>query len=83
MGDGSRFRADRLRELLESKDPLPGRQRRAARALGVTDQVVSEWLRGRKQPGSDVLVNLAAYLGTTADDLLPPTLQTQRPAAGE
>jgi transcriptional regulator with XRE-family HTH domain len=83
MGRALRFRADRLRELLEARDPAPGRQRRAARVIGVTEQVVSEWLRGRKQPGSDVLVDLAAYLGTTADDLLPPTVRTDRPASGE
>ena len=70
-----RFRADRFRELLDAVDPKDGRQRRLAGALGVSEVAVSEWINGKKQPSGSTLVNLAAYLGTTADDLLPPTVQ--------
>lgn len=84
MADGpvveQSFRADRMRELLLKRDPWHGRQTRLAYALGVTPQSVSDWLLGRGQPGAQLLVDLAAYLGTTADDLLPPTV---RAAAGE
>ena len=78
----TRFRAARLRELLAQVDPNPGRQNRLARRLGVARQTVSEWINGRRQPGGSLLVNLASYLGTTADDLLPPDVQsTAAPAA--
>jgi transcriptional regulator with XRE-family HTH domain len=69
------FRSERLRQLLMEKDPERGRQSRLARALGVSEAIVSEWLAGRKSPGGQMLVDLAAYLGTTAEDLLPPTVQ--------
>lgn len=75
------FRSHRLRQLLLERDPRPGRQKRMAEALGVAMSTVSEWATGRKAPGGQLLVDLAAYLGTTADDLLPPT--PQRQAAGE
>lgn len=76
-----RFRADRFRELLERVDPDEGRQSRCAETLGVSEVAVSEWINGKKQPGGTNLVNLAAYLGTTADDLLQPTVQAA--AVGE
>ena len=78
------FRADRMRELLAKVDSKPGRQNRLAKRLGVARQTVSEWINGRKQPGGSLLVNLAAYLGITADELLPPSVEsTAAPAAAD
>ncbi|MDE3095779.1 MAG: helix-turn-helix transcriptional regulator [Chloroflexota bacterium] len=75
------FRTERAAQLLEAVDPQPGRQTRLAAHLGVSRAAVNAWLRGVKQPSGQLLVDLAAYLGTTADDLLPPT--PQRQAAGQ
>ena len=77
------FRHARARELLTAVDPEPGRQSRVAEALGVAPNTVSDWLRGYRTPGGQQLIDLAHYLGTTADDLLPPTIQADRPASGE
>ena len=77
------FRSDRMRELLRRVDPRKGAQNRLARRLGVSRQVVSDWMLGNKRPGGQLLVDLACYLGTTADDLLPPSLRPDRPASGE
>ncbi len=74
------FRADRLRELLVAVDPKPGRQNRLAKALGVGRQTVSGWIRGQGRPSGQRLVDVAAYVGTTAEDLLPPQPRT---AAGQ
>ena len=76
------FRHSRAKELLAKADPKRGSFRRAADALGVAPNTVSDWLRGYRQPGGQQLIDLAAYLGTTADELLPPTVR-DRPAAGQ
>ena len=76
------WRGGRIRQLLQTIDTRRGAQARLAKALGVSTPTVSQWISGKKQPGGPMLVNLAAYLGTTADDLLPPTLQPDRPASG-
>ncbi len=66
------LRTDRLRALIEQRDPARGRQRRLARALGVSEPQISEWLSGNKVPGRDALLALAAYLGVTAEELMHP-----------
>ena len=40
-----------------------------ARALGVSDMIVSDWTRGKKMPRSDRLPEIAAFLGCTVGDL--------------
>ena len=65
------FRFQRASELLVVADPRPGRQTRLAQTLGVSRSLVTDWLHGRKRPGGQLLVDLAAYLGTTPDELLP------------
>ncbi len=77
------FRHTRARELLAQRDPDRGKVGRVAAALGVAPNTVSDWLRGYRTPGGQQLIDLAHYLGTTADDLLPPTIQPDRPASGQ
>ena len=40
-----------------------------ARALGVSDMIVSYWTRGKKMPRSDRLPEIAAFLNCTVGDL--------------
>ena len=40
-----------------------------ARALGVSDMVVSYWTRGKKTPRADRLPEIAAFLGCSVGDL--------------
>lgn len=81
MPDG--FRSDRLRALLQAVDPEYGRQNRLAARLGVSRKTVCDWMKGRRIPTAPVLVALAAYLGTTAEDLIPPDPSIRPPASGE
>ena len=66
-------------------------QAQLAAKAGVGQSFISHLEAGRRAPSMDVARQVAAALGTTvdalwgttADDLLPPTLQTDRPASGE
>jgi len=64
----------RLPRYLAARDPERGAQARLARALGVSTATVAEWVAGRKRPGAQLLVDLAAYLGLPAEALLRPTI---------
>ncbi|MFN2926540.1 helix-turn-helix domain-containing protein [Lachnospiraceae bacterium YH-ros2228] len=45
-------------------------QRELAQKIGVTEQAISHYARGRRIPRNDTLVQIAKALGTTTDDLL-------------
>ena len=45
-------------------------QQELAQKLGVSHQAVSNWERGESMPDISILPKLAAYLGTTTDNIL-------------
>ena len=58
-----------MRQIRREKD-IP--QRYLAQALGVTVAAVSDWERGRREPGIGVARQIAGLLGVSLDAILFP-----------
>ena len=68
---------ERLRQLRKERGLS---QKKLSQQLGVTQQAVGKWETGRSSPDPAMLVQLAALLGTSTDDLLGLESQGAEPA---
>jgi transcriptional regulator with XRE-family HTH domain len=62
--------AARLTELLEKAKNEGRDQKQVAEDLGISEQVLSNYKLGKRQPDHEIINKIADYFGITDDDLL-------------
>lgn len=70
--DRASFRRALGRRIRNKRRALRKTQRVLAQQLGVRPETISEWERGRREPTSERLQDLAVALQCRVIDLLPP-----------
>lgn len=74
-GNGRTF-ADVLQSTLYERELS---QRDAANEIGVTRQLVNDWIHRRRKPGKQHTARVAAWLGVSTEDVLRMTGRTVEP----